>query len=244
MAEASGINWTAIEVPYKAGILTIKQIAKAFGCSDAAIIKHAAKNRWQRDELGPQIRREARRKAKEDQEAANQGQTANLKTPASASASPESERVNSRTLEVSHAREQELIEAVARMQADVIGAHKTDVLKAMKVVNGLMADLDEYRDHIEEIVADIKTDCKGDRDYRNKARMLRAVDAPSRSTQARALASAMAELVKIERQAFAMDAEGGGAEKATPLEQRLETYAREAAKVAGLADGSIVELTG
>lgn len=37
------IDWEAMRPHYEAGVITLKALGKSFGCSDAAIIKHAAK---------------------------------------------------------------------------------------------------------------------------------------------------------------------------------------------------------
>ena len=48
-------NWTAIEVPYRGGILSVRQIAKAFDVTLSHLQKHAKKNGWPRD-LGARVR--------------------------------------------------------------------------------------------------------------------------------------------------------------------------------------------
>lgn len=49
------IDWDAIESHYRAGIRSLKDMGKEFGCSDAAIIKHFKKLGIERD-LGEKIR--------------------------------------------------------------------------------------------------------------------------------------------------------------------------------------------
>lgn len=48
------IDWAAIEPHFKAGIRSVASIAKQFGCSHVAILKHARKLGWSRD-LKPAI---------------------------------------------------------------------------------------------------------------------------------------------------------------------------------------------
>ncbi|WP_252108980.1 MULTISPECIES: hypothetical protein [unclassified Halomonas] len=54
-------DWEAIESAYRAGSLSIRNIAEKHGVSDTAIRKHAAKHGWQRD-LTEQVRKAARDK--------------------------------------------------------------------------------------------------------------------------------------------------------------------------------------
>jgi hypothetical protein len=53
-SELLPIDWAAIKPHYRAGVRSLAQIAKQFGCSHVAILKHAKKHGWARD-LKPQI---------------------------------------------------------------------------------------------------------------------------------------------------------------------------------------------
>ncbi len=128
---------------------------------------------------------------------------------------------------------------MSRLQADVIRAHKRDILKAQRLVTRMLQEIEAF--NVAEIVKTLGQVYCERTDGRRLAEALRAVSAPTRATTLRTLASALETLVKIERQAYAIDAEGGE-EKATPLEERLEQYAREAAKADGIATGRVVEL--
>lgn len=43
------VDWDAVEPHYRAGIRSLRDIGEEFGCSDAAIVKHATKNAWTRN---------------------------------------------------------------------------------------------------------------------------------------------------------------------------------------------------
>ena len=43
------IDWEALEIQYRAGIRSLKNIGSEFGVSDAAIIKRAKRDNWSRD---------------------------------------------------------------------------------------------------------------------------------------------------------------------------------------------------
>lgn len=58
-------DWEAIESAYRAGLLSIRNIADQHGVSDTAIRKRAAKNGWQRD-LTAKVRKAAQDKLVRD----------------------------------------------------------------------------------------------------------------------------------------------------------------------------------
>jgi len=51
------LDWELIERDYRAGILSIRQVAKKHGCSDMSVRRKAKKNDWERDLTVPTIRR-------------------------------------------------------------------------------------------------------------------------------------------------------------------------------------------
>jgi Lhr-like helicase len=55
------IDWEAIEREYRAGVLSIREIARQFKCTDGAIRNKAKKYGWQRD-LSEKVRKRAQQK--------------------------------------------------------------------------------------------------------------------------------------------------------------------------------------
>lgn len=242
-------NWTAIAVPYRAGIVSVRAIAKAYDVTLSRLQKHAKKNGWIRDPA-PRVRQATKERLVEselddwpsDLDAPSDLGTDLAQSQGMSGLRDEERRVNSHVADDPCARaraDDEIVEAVSRLQADVIGTHKRDILKAQALVNNMLTEL--AATSWGKVEAILREKYKDNRQRRDLAAALRAVDAPTRATTIRTLASALETLVKIERQAYAMDAEGGE-EKATPLEERLEQYAREAAKADGIATGRVVEL--
>lgn len=43
------VDWEAVEKPYRAGMLSVREVALQFGCSETAIRKHAAEFGWERN---------------------------------------------------------------------------------------------------------------------------------------------------------------------------------------------------
>lgn len=46
---AKDINWTAVEAEYRAGLKSLPEIGREFGCSHVAVIKRAKRDGWARD---------------------------------------------------------------------------------------------------------------------------------------------------------------------------------------------------
>lgn len=61
MSKRKAYDWEAIEREYRAGQLSIKEVARRYGCSDTAIRKKAKKLGWERD-LASAIRDKVRNK--------------------------------------------------------------------------------------------------------------------------------------------------------------------------------------
>ena len=70
---------------------------------------------------------------------------------------------------------------------------------------------------------------------------MRAVSHEKRAQSMSTLTIALERLVKMERQAFKIDAEAGGEGVAT-VEERVKKYEQDAAKARGIASGKIVNL--
>ena len=56
---------------YRAGILSVRAIARSFGISAPAILKHAKKQGWRRAELAPRIRQAAQERLAADDKLAS-----------------------------------------------------------------------------------------------------------------------------------------------------------------------------
>lgn len=103
------VDWEALEPHYRAGIRSLKDIGAEFGCSDAAIVKHAKANGWVRD-LTAKIQAKAA-----------------AKVAAQVSADQVSAEVSARTKQ----RENQVVEANAEVVA------QADLLNRRHVVLGI-----------------------------------------------------------------------------------------------------------
>jgi hypothetical protein len=118
------IDWEALELQYRAGIRSLKDIGKEFDVSDAAIIKRARRDGWDRD-------LKAKIQAKAD---------------AKVSASLVSIEVSERK----KLTESAIIEAVAVASATVQITQRTDIKRARDLNMVLLAEIEMQADPPQE----------------------------------------------------------------------------------------------
>jgi hypothetical protein len=110
------IDWDALEPHYRAGTRSLKDLGKEFGCSDAAIIKHARKEGWTRNLRG-KIQAKADAKVSAAAVAAETGKT--------------------------KVTESIRVEVESEVQARVRLSHRTDIQRGKRITNALMTELEE-----------------------------------------------------------------------------------------------------
>lgn len=112
------VDWDALKPHYCAGVRPLREIGEQFGCSDAAIIKHATKNGWERN-LKAKIQERADKKV--------------------AAALVAQERGSSPAAKLT---EEVRVEVEAEVQARVRQSHRTDINRSKSVANRLMESLE------------------------------------------------------------------------------------------------------
>jgi hypothetical protein len=182
-------DWEAIEAAYRAGLLSIREIASQHGISEGAIRKRAKRDKWPRD-LAAKVKGRADdlvRKAEVRKEVRSE--------------SALSERV--------------LIEATAEVIAAVRMAHRGDIRKARAITNTLF---DELATECADLAALEKLgelmyqpDDKG-RDRLNEIYNA-VIGLPERVKAVKALSEALKNLIGLERQAY--DIGGPAADETT-----------------------------
>ena len=193
------IDWEALEIQYRAGIRSLKDIGSEFGVSDAAIIKRAKRDNWSRD-LKAKI--QARADAK-------------------VSASLVRAEVSAQT----KVREQEVIEAAATAVADIRLAHRSDIRRARNLTNSLLAELEAQTDPstlamLHELGEMLRNEDDNGQDRRNDL-YTKVISLSERSKTMKTLADSLRVVVDMERTAFSMDKDQGPA--ADPLTSLLKT---------------------
>lgn len=117
-AKRQRVDWDALKPHYCAGVRPLRDIAEEFGCSDAAIVKHAKKEGWTRN-LAAKIQEQADRKV--------------------AAALVAAERADSPAAKLTEAVR---VEVESEVQARVRVSHRTDINRSKSAVNKLLAALE------------------------------------------------------------------------------------------------------
>lgn len=117
MTKKRQIDWEKIELDYRAGIKTLRQIADEHGISNPAILKRAKRDDWTRD-LSAKIAKKAEA----------------LVSKETVSNSVSKERL---------ANEKQIIDANAEVVADIVLSHRKDFVRFKKTISDLQKELDE-----------------------------------------------------------------------------------------------------
>ena len=178
------IDWESVEIQYRAGIRSLKDIGREFDVSDAAIVKRAKRDGWTRD-LKAKIHAKAESKVSE---------------------SLVSAEVSAQT----RVREREVIDANAAAIANVRLAHRRDIQRTRGITMRLLEEL-EYQTGAENVflLASLGDMMRSPDEYgRDKLNDLyRAiVSLPGRAKTMKDLAASLVSLIDKEREAFSIGA--------------------------------------
>lgn len=166
------IDWESVEVQYRAGARSLKDIGREFDVSDAAIVKRAKRDGWSRD-LRAKIQ---------------------AKADAKVSEALVSEKVSAE----SNANERAIVEANAQVIADTVLNQRRDVSRSRSIVQKLFDELEAQGDGLEELAMLGEALESGDEE--KLAQIARKVIAfPSRVDSAKKLAESLRTLVELER---------------------------------------------
>lgn len=178
-------DWDQIELDYRAGIKSLRQIAGEQGISEGAIRKRAKRDEWTRD-LSERIQDKAEQLVRK-------------------------EAVRSEVRAERAASEREVVDANAQAVANIRLAHRKDAGRARKITNALLDELEQQTDPatLEQLQAlgefMFQPDEKTGRDKVNELYNA-VISLPERAKTMKVLAESMAKLVDIERTAFGMEA--------------------------------------
>ena len=168
MTERKQIDWEAVEVQYRAGIRSLKDIGKEFDVSDAAIIKRARRDGWERD-LSAKIRAKAEAKV-------------------SAAA------VSAEVSEQAKANEREVIEANAAMQRDVILTHRSDLQRLRSRAADYEAELSECADDLGKRVSILRQLADTQKSIIGLERQAFGIDADKNNSNGSSIEDVLAEI--------------------------------------------------
>ncbi|QQD56679.1 hypothetical protein MHB_0010675 [Pseudomonas fluorescens BBc6R8] len=196
-------DWEAIERAYRAGLLSIREIASTQGITHGAINKRAKRDGWERD-------LKAKIQAKAD---------------ALVSKRTVSTEVSTKQADT----EREIIEVNAEVIANVRMAHRGDISRGRRLTNKLLDELEcltdnrELFDQLGELMHD--PDDSGF-DKRNEL-YGKVISLPGRSKTMKEMAETLKTLISLERQAYDLDAKPGNSD-ADALSKLMDDLSKEA----------------
>lgn len=171
-------DWEAIESAYRAGLMSIREIASHHGITHGAINKRAKRDGWERD-------LKAKIKAKADALVSKREVSSKVSTEAATN-----ERI--------------LIEASAEVIANVRMAHRGDIGKARRLANTLLAELEaECTDvaALEDLGELLRREDDKGMDKLNDL-YHKIISLPGRVKSMKDLSDTLKNLIGLERQAY------------------------------------------
>lgn len=199
MATQRTIDWELIERDFRAGLLSVREIAVSQGISHTAINKRAKDYGWERD-------LKAKIQAKAD---------------ALVSKRELSKIVSSESL----ATERTIVEANATRIADVRMAHRTDISRGRKLAMAMLDELEIETGDVglfEELGETLRSEDDKGQDKRNDI-YNKVISGAGRIDSMKKLADTLKTLITMEREAYGIDAKyvdpaGEEAAKIDPME--------------------------
>ena len=178
---AQPIDWERIEIEYRAGVRSVREIGEAFGVSHTAINKRAKVNQWPRDLNG--------------------------KIKARADALVSKSLVSNEVATETKASEKLTVEVEAQVQARVRLSQRKDIGRSRLLCMSLLGELEAQTANVLALV-DLgvmlrKEDDKG-ADRLNDIYQA-VISLPERTKTMKALADSLKTLIGLEREAFGID---------------------------------------
>lgn len=176
------VDWEAIEREYRAGQLSVREVARQFDLTEGAIRKRAKAEAWSRP-LAEKVREAVRERLVRND--GTQGGTQ------------------------SRASDAEVIEMAADRVIQVVREHRVLIGRGKALVATLLGELEEATEHRAEIEQAVWDETAEDKTGQRRARMLAAVALPVRATTLLSLANASKTFVGLDRQAFGLAEDSG-----------------------------------
>jgi hypothetical protein len=215
------VDWDAMEPEWRAGIKSPNQLAKEYGVSRPAILKHFDKKGVKRD-LAAKIRARAESLVTED-------------------------AVTSPVAPETKIAENAVVEANAQLQASIIRDQRGDIKEARELVRRLLSELRVESldagllEEMAEFIATDKTSLIGDAGKRDAAfrkmmdGFMRLIDLPSRATVMQKLTESLIRLVDAERRVFGIKDDVPPDPISNHSDEEIESRIAHLAGKAGLA---------
>lgn len=193
-------DWEAIESAYRAGVLSLREIASQHGISDTAIRKRAKKEEWTRD-LAAKV------KAKADDLVRKREVRAKVRSENKIS-------------------ERELVEATAEAIANVRMEHRGDIKRARELANLLFSELSAECTDVESLHKLGELMLSPDDKGQDKLNDLyhKIISMPQRVKSMKDLSDTLKTLIGLEREAYSIkEDEPSSVNKGTSLNDFYNT---------------------
>lgn len=201
-------DWERIEQLYRAGLLSVREIASAHGITHGAINKRAKRDGWVRD-------LKAKIKAKAD----------SLVSKSLVSTAVSKEQL---------ATDRDTVEANAQVIANIRIAHRTDIGRYRKLANKMLEELEgltDNRDLFDQLGDLLRSEDDNGQDKLNDLYQ-KVISLPSRTKTLKDLGDTLKVLIVLERQAYSIDDEQPVDDRSKLTEEELD---RRIAKLSGSA---------
>lgn len=197
-ADKQSPDWERIEQLYRAGLLSVREIASSQGITHGAINKRAKRDGWVRD-------LKAKIKAKAD----------SLVSKAAVST-----QVSTDTIKT----EKATVEANATVIANIRIGHRTDIGRYRRLANKLLDELEgltDNRDLFDQVGELLANPDDNGLDKLNDL-YRKVIDLPSRTKTLKELGETLKNLITLERQAYDVGTEQPNDDRSTLTEEELE----------------------
>lgn len=189
-------DWERIEGDYRAGLLSVREIAVNYGISHVAISKRAKRDGWERD-LSKRIQ-------------------------AKAEALVTNRTVTREVTSEQAVTDRAIVEANAEVIANVRLAHRKDIARSRNLAMALLAELEAVTgstELFEQLGEMLRAPDEKGQDKRNDLYQ-KAISMSGRVSNMKALSDTLKTLVGLEREAYGINAaaEGGGNEAPVGLD--------------------------
>jgi len=209
--EKKAPDWEKIELDYRAGIKTLREIAADHGISEGAIRKRAKRDGWERD-ITAKIAQKADALVRKD-------------------------AVRSEVRKESAISEREIIDANAQAIVSVRLSHRKDIQRSRRITMGLLEELEQQTgadnvamlEQMGELMR--REDDKGQDKLNDLYR--KVISLPGRAKTMKDLGESLRVLVTLERQAFGLDTAGQDGEASSGPTKQL-TDAERAVRLSRL----------
>ena len=178
VSEKRTIDWERIEVQYRAGLLSTREIAAQHRVSHTAINKRAKTEGWDRD-LSARIR-------------------------ARAEAVVSKAEVSAEVSNAKLATDREVVEAAGNLVASIHLTQRSDIKRARAVGMKLLAELEAQTDEL-DLVEQLADAIRDDDPEKRLDALERVISLGSRTKVAKDLADTLKNLVGLEREAYGID---------------------------------------